>query len=124
MNHIQKIDLLFAAFVILLSIFTFNCVDASANNHYLSKKEISHLLIKGGYSTESPESPKVTKRVGNKTTVWTYPGAQGADIFKLTTKGKYVHIHATFGSLGGGHFSKYPNKDCKDFGPIKTVVKR
>ncbi|MCK8624801.1 hypothetical protein LNP07_04650 [Apilactobacillus sp. M161] len=105
---------------------------ASANNNYLSNKEIVHLLDKAGYSNEISYKGAdryklgitVTKRTNQKTFLYSSPGARGRDKFTLTPKGKYVHIHAVLGSMEGNHFKRHSHEFSKSFGPEHKVVKR
>ena len=81
----------------------------SVGNSRASAKALSYrtgikALKKGGYGGELL-LPKLVKKTAHKTVIWSYPGAKGEDRFTLTHKGRYVHIHALFGTLDDGHFS-------------------
>ncbi|WP_382387036.1 hypothetical protein [Levilactobacillus fuyuanensis] len=112
MMKMKKVLGLFLALVTVAVIFTVPASFTSnqSNTAYASRKAISlkegkKLLKKAGYGSELGYA-SISSMTKKKTVIKTYPGAKGKDIFTLKPKGKHVKIHATFGSLDGGHFTK------------------
>lgn len=102
--------LFLALFTLALTLTLPATIHQTSSNAYASSKSISlkegkKLLKKAGYRSELGYAT-LSSRSKKKTVIVTYPGAKGKDIFTLKPKGKHVKIHATFGSLDGGHFSK------------------
>ncbi|MFD1421935.1 hypothetical protein [Lactiplantibacillus songbeiensis] len=83
-------------------------MNAQAATKAISFKQAKSILKRGGYGYEL-QLPHLKSESAKRTVITTLPGARSKDTFTLVRHGKYVKISALFGTLDGGHFTKYNN---------------